>query len=180
MITISGLPGSGTTTAAERLSEATGMEVLSAGEVFRNMAEKKDMSLEEFSELAEEDDEIDKELDERMVERASPGMILEGRLTGHLLKMSDKEAYKVWIQAPLKTRVERIAERESYGDLEELKERVLKRERSEEKRYREYYDIDLFDTSFYDEVIDSVKNRPEEIVDKIIVGVKDEMRVRDR
>lgn len=151
------------------------MNVLSAGEVFRDMAEKRDMSLEDFSVLAEENEKIDRKLDERMVEEASRGMILEGRLTGHLLHMSDKEAFKVWIKAPLETRVRRIAEREGHEDLDRLKERVVKRERSEEKRYRGYYDIDLFDTSFYDAVIDSEKNGPEQVVDKIIEGVMDEV-----
>ncbi|MEF8873240.1 MAG: cytidylate kinase family protein [Candidatus Thermoplasmatota archaeon] len=175
---MSGLPGSGTSTAARKLAEAAGMRVLSAGEVFRDMAEERDMSLEDFSVLAEENEEIDRKLDKRIVEEASPGMIMEGRLTGHLLHMSDKGAFKVWIKAPLETRVRRIAEREGHEDLDQLKERVIKRENSEEKRYREYYDIDLFDTSFYDAVIDSEKNRPDQIVDKIIDGVTDEVRDR--
>ncbi len=152
------------------------MKILSAGEVFRDMAEKRDMSLEDFSVLAEENEKIDKKLDENMIERASPGMILEGRLTGHLLHMSDKKAYKVWIEAPLDVRVKRIAEREGHDDLKELKKKVVRREKSEEKRYREYYDIDISDTSFYDALMDSDSNRPEEIVNKIIEGVKDEVR----
>ncbi len=178
MITISGLPGSGTSTAARKLSESTGMKILSAGEVFRDMAVKKAMSLEDFSVLAEENEKIDRELDKKMVEQASQGMILEGRLTGHLLNMSDKEAFKVWIKAPLETRVKRIAQREGHEDLDSLRERVIRREKSEEKRYREYYSIDLFKTSFYDAVIDSENNEPEEIVDKIIEGVKHEVRDR--
>ncbi len=175
IITVSGLPGSGTTTASELLSDETSMELLSSGEVFRAMAKERDMSLEEFSDLAETDQEIDKKLDERMVKRAEEGMILEGRLTGHLLDRSEKEAYKVWLKAPLDVRINRIADREPIEDEDRLKERVIKREKSEKKRYQEYYDIDLTDMSIYDDIIDSVKNSPKRIVKKIMEGAKDEV-----
>ncbi len=151
------------------------MDILSSGEVFRDMAKENDMSLEEFSQLAEESEEIDKKLDENMIDRASRGSILEGRLTGHLLHKSDKRAYKVWMEAPLDTRVKRIADRENHQNIEELREKVVRREESEAKRYKEYYDIDISDTSFYDMIIDSVENSPEEIVDKIVEGVRDEI-----
>ncbi|MBS3817169.1 MAG: cytidylate kinase family protein [Candidatus Thermoplasmatota archaeon] len=179
MITVSGLPGSGTSTTAELLAERTGMEILSSGEIFREMAEERDMSLEEFSDLAEEDEEIDKKLDKRTIERAEEGMILEGRLTGHLLNMSDKSAFKVWIEASLDVRVKRIADREEVEDLEQLKKRVIKREKSEKKRYRSYYDIDLLDTSIYDAVLDSEKNRPEEIVDRVMQEVREKDEIYD-
>ncbi|MFP4000953.1 MAG: (d)CMP kinase [Thermoplasmata archaeon] len=172
---MSGLPGSGTTTASRLLAERTSMEVISSGEVFREMAQERDMDLEEFSELAERDEEIDRSVDERMLEKAEEGKILEARLTGHLLSRSDKDAFKVWLEAPLDVRVERIAEREEENSEEEVKKRVKKRERSERKRYLEYYDIDLKDTSVYDMLIDSHEHNPDEIVDKIIERIGDEI-----
>jgi len=175
IITVSGLPGSGTTTASELLSEETGMELLSSGEVFRKMAMEKEMSLENFSELAEKSEEIDKKLDRRMVERAQKGMILEGRLTGHLMERSEKEAYKVWLKAPLDVRIERIADREEVEDKKSLKKRVIKREKSEKKRYQKYYDIDLDDILIYDIIIDSETNSPGRIVRMIIEGARDEI-----
>ena len=50
---------------------------------------------------------------------------------------------------------------------EEKKQEILAREKSEAKRYKKYYDIDLKDTSIYDLFIDSSNKTPEEIV-KII------------
>ncbi len=152
------------------------MEVISSGEVFRDMAEERDMTLSEFSKVAEEDDEIDRKVDDRMLEKAEEGKILEARLTGHLLKSSDKEAFKVWLKAPLDVRVERIADREEGEDKDKVRQRVVDREKSEKKRYQDYYGIDLYDTSFYDKVIDSERQNPEEIVEKIIEGVTDEVR----
>ncbi len=170
LITVSGLPGSGTSTAAKLLSDKTGMELISTGEIFRELAKEEGYSLEEFGDVAENNKNIDIELDERIVRKAKPGRILEGRLTGHMLFRSDKDAYKVWIEADFKTRIKRIADREDK-DLKETKKLVKQREKSEKKRYRDYYDIDLLDTDLYDIVIDSSKNTPEEIVSKIIDGV---------
>ncbi len=173
IITVSGLPGSGTTTTSKLLSEKTGMELVSSGEVFREMAKERNMSLEEFSDLAERNDEIDRRLDNRMTQKAGEGMILEGRLTGHLLHKSKKDAFKVWLKASLDVRVDRIAEREKEKDKDKLRKRVEKREKSERKRYQNYYDIDLRDTSIYDMIIDSEQNSPEQIVEKIIDGACD-------
>lgn len=141
------------------------------------MAEERDMSLKEFGELAENNIEIDKKVDDRMINAAEIGMVLEARLTGHLMNRSEKDAFKVWIEASLDTRVRRIAEREDYSEeeIEELEEEVSKRETSERKRYKNYYDIDINDTSFYDLVISSEENSPEEIVEAIMEGAKDEV-----
>jgi len=174
IITISGLPGSGTSTAAELLAQKTGMEIVSSGEVFRDMARDRGMSIEDFSDLAEENEEIDRKLDDRMLKKAKEGKILEGRLTGHLLDNSNDEAYKVWLEAPLEVRVKRITDREDE-EIEEVKEKVEKREKSERKRYQDYYGIDLLDTSIYDLVLDSDKHGPEEIVKKIMEGASDEI-----
>lgn len=174
IISVSGLPGSGTTTASKLLSEKTDMKLISSGEVFREMAKERDMSLQEFSDLAEKNEEIDKRLDKKMIKKAEEGTILEGRLTGHLLEKSEKDAFKIWLKAPLDVRVNRIADREMVKNKDKLKKRVVKREKSERKRYKDYYNIDLTDTSIYDMTLDSRKNSPDQIVEKIIDGASDE------
>ena len=57
IITIGGLAGTGTTTAAELLSEKLEIPYISAGSVFRDMASENGMSVLEFSEFAEGNDE---------------------------------------------------------------------------------------------------------------------------
>jgi len=54
IITISGLPGAGTTTITRILSRKLGIPFISAGEVFRQMAAEKGMNILEFSRLAED------------------------------------------------------------------------------------------------------------------------------
>lgn len=175
------MPGSGTTTTSNLLAEKADMDMVSSGEFFRQMADERGMSLKEFGELAENNIEIDKKVDDRMINSAEPGMVLEARLTGHLMNRSDKKAFKVWVEASLDTRVKRIADREGYTEeeIEDLKERVKEREDSERKRYKKYYDIDIHDTSFYDLVISSEENSPEEIVDAIMEGARNEIFERE-
>ncbi len=154
LLTISGLPGSGTTTVSRLLSEKYGLEMISAGEVFRSLAKEYGMTLAEFGALAELDDSIDLKIDERQKEIANTrdNIILEGRLAGHMAK----KGLKVWIKSPVDTRVERIVSREGSSFDEKLAE-TIGREASEAVRYKTIYGIDINDLSVYDLVIDSLK-----------------------
>ena len=59
IITIGGLAGTGTTTTAEGLSEKLDIPYISAGFVFREMAAERGMTVLEFSEFAEGNDDIE-------------------------------------------------------------------------------------------------------------------------
>ena len=89
IITVGGLAGTGTTTTAELLSEKLDIPYISAGFVFREMAAERGMSVLEFSEFAEGNDDIDKEIDKRQALKAkeAENLILEGRLSAFLLIM---------------------------------------------------------------------------------------------
>ena len=62
-ITVSGLPGSGTTTVSKLLAEYYELELISSGEIFRRIAREKGMSLAEFGAMAEKDPSIDLAID---------------------------------------------------------------------------------------------------------------------
>jgi len=63
IITVSGLPGSGTTTLAETLSERLNATYLNGGTVFRALAEEQGMELNEFSKYVNENPDIDRAID---------------------------------------------------------------------------------------------------------------------
>jgi cytidylate kinase len=152
-ITVSGPPGSGTTTLAKALSSRFDLEHVSSGDVFRSMARERDMSLAEFGRVAEEDPEIDREIDERQAEiaRENDDIVLEGRLSGWMAEDAD---LRVWLDAPLDVRAERVAEREEQT-VEEARVEIEEREASESKRYQEIHGIDINDLSVYDLVVDT-------------------------
>ncbi|WP_406660859.1 AAA family ATPase [Methanolobus sp. ZRKC3] len=168
LLTISGLPGSGTTTVSRIISERYGLEMISAGEVFRSLAKEYEMDLAEFGALAESDDSIDLKIDERQKEIANTrdNIILEGRLAGHMAK----KALKIWVKAPVDERVRRIVGRES-GSFDDRLEETVGREASEATRYSTIYDIDISDLSVYDLVIDSLKWDQFQIADIISCAI---------
>ena len=168
VITISGTPGSGKSTVAELLRNKTGIKYVYSGMIFRTFAEEYNMSLEEFGKFCENNCSVDKKLDSRQVEILKKGdVILEGRLSGWLAYKNNIPALKIAITADLDIRVSRIVKREE-GNVKKRKKELIERQRSEEARYKKYYNIVLNDMSIYDLVIDSGDKTPEEIVEIIL------------
>ena len=153
-ITVSGLPGSGTTSLARYLSEKHNFELISAGEVFRQMAKEHNMDLPAFGALAKRDPTFDKQIDARQKEIAESrdNIIVEGRLSGWMVPSAD---LKIWIQAPLECRIRRIQFRDEEKDEETARRTTEERERCEADRYRMYYQIEIHDLSTYHMVLNS-------------------------
>ena len=171
-ITISGTPGSGKSTVGRLLSEKIGLKYVYSGDIFRKIAKKYNMSLEEFGSYCEMHKEVDKELDDYQLEILRNGnVIVEGRIAGWIAYRNNIPALKVILDADIETRARRIVNRES-GDVERRKQEMLNRGKSEALRYKNYYNIDLKDTSIYDLVIDSADKTPDEIVDLITQKIK--------
>jgi len=172
IITISGPPGSGKSTLSKILSAKFGMELISAGDIFRRMAHERCMSLEEFGLLAKQDENIDRMLDEmqKKIAKEKDNIILEGRLSGFLVEAD----FKLWLKAPLEVRAQRIAKREGIP-ISSARKQVLERERCERERYLKYYNIDINNLSIYDLVIDSSKWNPNEIYE-IVAKALDYLR----
>jgi cytidylate kinase len=167
-ITISGLPGSGTTTVARLLAKELSMEIISAGEMFRALAKDKSLLLEEFSKAAETTDEFDRWIDAKQREEAMKRdhVIVEGRLSGFVVPEAD---LKVWLKAPLEVRAKRVAGRENLL-YDEALAAMEEREQSELQRYEEYYGINMADLSVYDLVIDSARWREHDIVALLLLA----------
>ncbi|MGZ8896892.1 MAG: (d)CMP kinase [Halobacteriota archaeon] len=152
LLTISGPSGSGKTTVASGLSQRLGFAHISAGEVFRELARERALSLEQLSKLAEKDPEIDQMVDTRQAELAQSheNVIVDGRLSGWVLKGD----IAVWLKATLEVRAERIARREDKDRAIALRE-TRTRDSSEAARYLAFYNIDTVNLDIYDLIIDT-------------------------
>ena len=171
-ITISGAPGTGTTTVAKLLQKRLGLTYIYAGEIFRQEAERLGFTLQEFGKFCEKHPEVDRKLDEYQKKILEKGnVILEGRLSGWIAYLNGIPALKVLLTADKDTRIQRIIKREG-GDRKVKEKEMIEREKSEAKRYREYYNIDINDKSIYDLVIDSTNKTPEEVASIIISNVR--------
>jgi len=153
VVAISGPHGSGKTTAAKSLSKRfKQLRYVCAGEIFRQQAEEREMSLCDFSKYTERHPEIDRMIDRRTVDAARGDKVLiDARLAGWMAKRAD---IKILVTAPLKVRVRRIARREGrrYRDVHL---ETLRRERSEAKRFKKLYNIDIYDYSPFDVILNT-------------------------
>jgi len=156
-VTISGPPGSGTSTLVEKLSSELNWTSLNGGEVFREEAKIRGISVEVLSEIAKSDINIDKSLDDllkdRMNSENSPD-IIESRLSGWWASELGLNCFRIWITVSDEERAKRIQNREG-GDYEDCLIRSIKRQMDDKERYLKLYDIDLDDLSPYNLIIDA-------------------------
>ena len=163
-ITISGAPGSGKSTVAQLLSQKTNIPYIYSGQLFRTYAQEHNMSLEAFGKYCEQHPEIDKKLDDNQLQILQKGnIILEGRIAGWIAHRNNIPAKKIFLDADLTTRTQRLIKREQ-GSIKQRQKEIINREKSETQRYKQYYDINLADQSIYDLIIDTSDKTPEEIV----------------
>ena len=146
-ITVSGPPGSGTTTLARSIAEKHRFELISAGEMFRDLAKERGLSVAGFGEVAERDITIDALIDVRQKEmaKAKDNIVVEGRLSGWMVEDAD---LRIWLNAPIACRAKRIAARDGMDEYT-ARELTLQREESERTRYRNYYRIEIDDLTPY-------------------------------
>lgn len=147
-ITVSGPPGCGASTLCTRLADAMNCPYVAGGDIFRDIAEERDMTLTQLSAAAQKSDEIDRALDHRLRDiaekwgAANKPFILESRLAGWLA--GDRADLRIYLDAPENVRMDRIAERD------ETAAEMGVREVGEAGRYESYYEIDVDDLELYD------------------------------
>ena len=166
VVTIGGPPGSGKSTAGRRVAAERHLEYLSAGELFRAEARRRGLSLGELGALAERDPSIDRALDDEMVRRAAPTRLLDGRVSGPILRRRGIPTCYVVVTASPEVRWRRLVGRDG-GSLETVAAATRAREESERRRYTAYYDIELENVPA-DLLVDSSTAGPDEVVRTIL------------
>lgn len=153
VVTISGPHGTGKSTYAKALAKALKLRYVSAGEIFRELAKEKKMTLESFSHLAENDPSVDKMIDERTKMIAKEGgVVIDAQLAAWMVgELAD---LRLLLVAPDEVRFKRIAQRERIS-FSAAKKETLAREEIQKRRYKKYYGIDVSDLSIYDLKIDT-------------------------
>ena len=169
-VTISGHPGSGTSTLVSGLCQTLNWNKLNGGQVFRDMAEEQGLSLEEFGEKCKEDDSVDQALDKLLVETMlSPDSpeIVESRLSGWWAYKNNLQCPRIWIDVSERVRAERVVEREG-GSIDEQLNLIRGRMNSDASRYMQFYGLDINSHIPYTHIIDSDVKNAEEILRDVL------------
>lgn len=173
LITISGPPGSGTTTAAQKVGATLGLDLLLGGQLFRTMAAESGMDLPAFGAYAAAHPEVDVELDRRLVKRARQGgVVIESRLAGWISLNEGLDALRVGLGCDDLVRAERVAAREGTTVDQALADNAA-REKVEQDRYLALYGIDVSDSTPYHLVLDTGVLDAEQICDRIVAAARE-------
>ncbi len=169
-ITVSGPPGCGATTLVEGIADALDCGYVSGGELFREIAAERDMSLSQLIAETGESEDVDRALDRRLrtiAEKwgaANKAFVLESRLAGWIA--GNRADIRIWLDAPDEVRADRTTSRE------EMTSEMQVREVIEEQRYQSYYGIDLADRSIYDLAINTGRWDAEATLDVALTAIE--------
>jgi predicted cytidylate kinase len=169
-ILLSGLSGTGSTTAARRIAADLGLDYIYGGQIFRNMAVERGISLEDLAELLEYDPATESEIDQRLIAAgiANDNILIEGRTIGWIFPR-DIPAIRIWLTCNLQERLRRVQGREHHP---RSAENLLRREASDNRRYRALYGIEPEDYSPFDLVLDTTNLSVDEVVRHIESSVR--------
>jgi len=175
IIVIGGRAGAGKSTVARLLAEKLGYKHYSMGDLLRQLAQKKGISIVEMNRLAEMDASIDAELDERQkrLGKEEDNFVIDGRLSALFIP----HATKLFLDADPNVRAQRIAgdRKRAGGESKKIGKAaasIIEREKSESKRFLACYDFDPYDTGAYDRVIDTTSMPAEDAVAGIVEMVE--------
>lgn len=167
-MTISGHPGSGTSTLVSLLREAKGWSSLNGGELFRQEAKRRKMSLSEFGQLCKENLEVDRQLDALLKEEMmrtddEAPSIVESRLSGWWAYKLGLSTPRIWLEVDDLERAKRVQAREG-GDLSSIVEANKQRSKVDEQRFDELYGLLPQQTEPYTHIINASDLNPQEVL----------------
>ena len=167
-ITISGHPGSGTSTLVKLLSEAKNWSSLNGGELFRQEAKRRNMTLADFGQLCKENLDVDRELDallkkEMLRNDADAPSIIESRLAGWWAHQLELNVSRIWLDVDELERAKRVQAREG-GEIETIIQASKKRAEVDAQRFLELYQLLPEQEEPYTHRINATSLNPQEVL----------------
>lgn len=171
IITISGKPGSGKSSTADKVAELLGYTRHSSGDLVRRILTKSDMTLEEYNAQADSDHDLDAQVDEELRSlRDKEDIVIDSRLGFYWIP----ESFKVYLDLDLDVATARIYKDSvsnslrakvgtSVNSLPEVSRQVRERMLNEQTRFRRLYGVDPYEKSRFDFIIDTSRQNPQSV-----------------
>ena len=169
-VTVSGHPGSGTSTLVRGLMDRFGWSSLNGGDVFREEAKRRGMSLGDFGELCKNELDVDRSLDELLRQRMQgpdAANIVESRLAGWWAYRLELPCLRIWLDVSDEERARRVSEREGLT-LENALEANRARAAVDGERFLLLYDLVPEDPEPYTHVLDATTLNASQILDHVV------------
>lgn len=169
-LTVSGHPGSGTSTLVHGLMERFGWSSLNGGDVFRSEAKRRGMSLADFGELCQNELDVDRSLDELLKQRmqgSDAADVVESRLAGWWAYRLELPCLRIWLDVSDDERARRVASREGLSHHEAL---LANQQRAvvDGERFRVLYGLAPEDPEPYSHVIDATSLNASQILEHVV------------
>jgi CMP/dCMP kinase len=173
-IVVCGPGASGKSSVAKLLAKKLGYKHYSMGDVQRELAREKGLSITEWGRKEATDDSYDRMVDARMaaIGKEQDNFVIDAWLGAHFVP----DAVKIYVDADKMTRAKRRLSHkrseEHYQTIEEVRKYMADREAVNRERWYRYYGFDYSDMRHYDLVIDSSPISIEQVTERILAFLK--------
>ncbi len=172
IISFSGNLGSGKSGVAKRLAKELGWPYYGMGKLRRKMAEEIGMTLAEYNKLGETDSSTDLEVDEYQTKlgKTQDNFIIDGRTSWYFIPHSIKIFLKVKLEIGAERIFKDLKDRNEDTNLKTIDDVVKSmqdRVASDTIRYKKYFDINVYNESHYDFVLDTTDLTEEDVFAKV-------------
>lgn len=179
IISIGGNQGSGKSTLAKQLAAALNWPRYYMGGLRREAAAKLGLTLAEYNKLGENDPASDLEVDEyqKKLGETQDNFIIEGRTSWYFIPHS----LKLYLDVSDEVAARRIflanrkGEDKSMDTVKGVLTSIKNRRLSDEKRYRKFFNIDVYDKKNYDYVIDTTNKTVDEVFDQVYLIINENL-----
>jgi len=180
IITLAGRPGSGKSTAAKLIAERLNYQHFSSGDLFRELGKQRGMDLLQANLAAEGKQEIDRLVDEKLrdIGANNDQVVIDSRTAWHWIPSSFKVFLDLEIQLAARRILsemseERLTSENIPRDPIEYAKVLERRLELENKRYKALYDINPYDMTNYDLVVDTATNNIDQVAELVVNGFRD-------
>ncbi|MBU0647114.1 cytidylate kinase family protein [Patescibacteria group bacterium] len=175
IISIAGQAGSGKSTIAQKLAKKLGWQYYDMGTIRRLKAKSLKLSLAEYNKLGENNPQSDLELDQyqKNLSKTLDNFVISGRTSWHFIPNSIKiyldveanvGAKRVWLE--LKKKNSRNEDK-NLKTIEDVIKSQQQRIKSDIKRYKKYYQINVYNHKNYDYILDTTSLNKKQVFDNI-------------